>query len=441
MSAPAANVFEGTTVYPMTVEQEAMWLDDRLTQDPSRYLESWVYRLTGPVDRTAVQAAWGGIVARHEALRSGFDLDGELPVQRVRPADRMPPLAVRPCPAEKVDSTLRELTSAPLDLTRHAVRPTLLDIAPDTVILAVQMHHIVLDDWTLHLLEREFQEHYLAVTEERPVMLKPVPLQPGPYAARQRSVPRDPAVVEYWRERLADLPGDAGDTLPADQGTPSTPEHQPGAREVFSISPLTARQLRRLCGRLRVTPFTVFAAAMALLLHSAEGAEDVLFTTPVSHRGAAEVDQMIAPLSRLLPLRLRVRPEDTFADLVAQARARTHEAIEHRDVSAGDLARVTRRRGQPKRDLYRTALVLDDAAEAGMAIPGLSAERLFVFPGTSKFDLCFYLTAAGGGYDGMLDYSADRYSPATARRWIDRMLTLLDRATADSDATAASLVG
>jgi len=440
MSAASVGTSEAPTVYPMTVEQESIWLDDNLTGDPSHFVESWVLRLVGPVDRTAVCLAWDGIVARHEALRSGFALVDDHTAQRVWPAARMPATAVVPCPPQQVDDTLRELVSAPMDLAERAMRATVLDVAPDTVILVVQMHHIVLDDWTIHLIEREFQEHYLALTEARPPALEPVPLQPGLYALRQRAEPRDPAVLKYWRERLADLPDGLCSTLPADEGVVPGSAAGRGARAAFDISPLVTRRLRRLCGRLRVTPFTVFAAITALLLFSAEGTQDVLFATPVALRGTEETDRMVTALSGVLPLRLRVRPEDTFADLVAQARIRTHEAIENRDMSASEFTQITRRRGYPKRNLFRTTLVLDDAAEAGLAIPGLSVERLFVFSGVVKFDLCFYVTAAGAGYDGMLDYAVDRYSPAAARHWIDRMLTLLERATEDPDATAATLV-
>lgn len=425
-------------VYPMTVEQEVMWLHDYLTDGPSRNLESWVYRMSGPVDRTAVHRAWEGIAARHDALRTGFGLADHRPVQWVRPESEPPLLATRRCPVEDVDETLRELVCVPIDLSRQAVRATLLEVGAETIILVVQMHHIVLDDWSLHIMEREFEEHYRARTEGRPVDLERVPLQPGPYAVQQRSAPRNPAVLEYWRRNLADLPAGIGNTLPADD--PPAERTGQGARALFTVAPPISRRLRRLCGMLRVTPFTVFATAVSLLLYKAGSGNDLVIATPVSRRGSANCDQMIAPLSETLPLRLRVQPGDTFADLIAQVRARTHEAIEFRDLSSADLGPVARRNGHAVRDLYRTVIVLDDGADSGVRIPGVQAERLFVFSGlTTKSDLCFFFTAAGSRYNCMLDYATDRYSSATARRWIDRMLTLLDAVTSDPGGSIASL--
>lgn len=424
------------TSYPMTFEQEAMWLDDCMTGGPSRYLESWVYRLSGPVDRDAVRRAWAGITARHDALRSSFVLEDDRPVQRVRPDPEAPLLATRRCAAAEADAVLRELVSTPMDLTRQAARATLLETGAESVILVVQMHHIVLDDWSLHILEREFEEHYRAHAEGRPVGLEPVPLQPGPYAVRQRSVPRDPAALPYWRSSLASLPAAVASTVPADAPLPAPSGR--GGRETFAVTPTVGRRLRRLCSRLRVTPFTVFAAVTALLLSTAAGGEDAVLATPISRRGPRDLEHMIAPLTELLPLRLQVRPGDSFASLAAQARARTHEAIEFSDVSIADLAPRPRRDGMAARDLCRTVIVLDDAADGGMELPGLTAERLLVFPGMTKFDLCFYFTAVGSSYDCMLDYSLDRYRPATARLWIGRLLALLDLVTSDPDGPIAA---
>jgi hypothetical protein len=426
------------TSYPMTFEQESIWLDDCMTCGPSLYLESWVYRLTGPVDRDAVRRAWVGISNRHDALRSSFALEGDRPVQRVRPEPEPPLLATRQCAAAEADTVLHELVSAPLDLTRQAARCTLLETGPEDVFLVIQMHHIVLDDWSLHILEREFEEHYRAHVEGRAIGLEPVPLQPGPYAVRQRSVPRNPAALAYWRRSLAGLPAAAASSVPADAPLPA-PRGQ-GGRERFTIEPGVGRRLRRLCGRLRVTPFIVFAAATALLLSTAADCEDAVLATPISRRGAADLEHTIAPLSELLPLWLRVHPGDSFTDLVFQSRARTHEAIEFSDVSIADLAPRTRRYRLAARELSRTVIVLDDAADGGMELAGLKAERILVFPGTTKFDLCFYFTAAGSSYDCMLDYALDRYRPATARLWIDRMIALLDLVTFDPDASIAATV-
>lgn len=92
--------------YPMSFEQESIWLNDQYQQGTSRYLESWVHRLRGPLDIVAVEAALTGIVARHEALRSRLTLVDGNPRQTVLPPTRIP-VDVRWITADERETALR----------------------------------------------------------------------------------------------------------------------------------------------------------------------------------------------------------------------------------------------------------------------------------------------------------------------------------------------
>ena len=120
----AATEATGVKVYPMTYEQEGMWLDDHLDDEPSRYLESWVYRLSGPLDLGAVEWALAVIVDRHEVLRSRLVFDSDQLVQIVQPENDTR-LLRRPCRISALGDELRRTVSQPLDLDVSPLRATL----------------------------------------------------------------------------------------------------------------------------------------------------------------------------------------------------------------------------------------------------------------------------------------------------------------------------
>lgn len=425
------------TAYPATLEQESIWLDDQLTGGSSRYLESWVCRFGPTLDRDALAWAFDRVVARHDGLRSGYRFDGEQLTQYVLTPDRIPRLEHRACRPEDLDETLRRLVGAPMDLDSGATRATLLDAGPDTTILVVQLHHLVVDDWAIHLLEREIEEHYRARVERRAAALPASPPQPGPYAVRQRAAPRDPEVLAYWRDELADLPDRIATTVPGDVEPAARTGR--GARIAFTVEPATTRAVRRLCGRLRTTPFAVFAAQTALLLHLADGADDVIVGTTMSRRGAADSDGLIAPLTTWLPLRVRAHPDQTFADLVAAVKAKTHEAIANRDITYAEVAALARRRRRGGRGLCQTVVILDDGSDVPLTLPGVSAQRLFVYSGAAKSDLAFYFTPAGGEYRAMLEYALDRYSTARAEHIVSSTSRLLELTAAEPERPMSSV--
>ncbi|MEU3605651.1 condensation domain-containing protein [Streptomyces sp. NPDC035033] len=436
----------GPGAYPMTAEQEAIWLDDHLRDGGSRYVESWVHRFDGDLDRGAVRWALERIVARHEALRSRFVLEDDQLVQRVLPWEPGLELETASCAAASLDEVLEELVRRPLDVAGSPMRATLVEVAPRTAVLVVQLHHLVIDDWALQIIEREFEEHYRAHVERRPAAVAPVELQPGAHALARRAAPKDPAVRAYWRENLRGLSPDAavtfaaGDTAAPAGGPGEHPDR--GARIAFSVDAETGGRVRAVCRRLRATPFAVFASLVSVLLHAAREARDVVVGTPVSHRDSAGHDLMVAPMSALLPLCVTVDADASFAELVGRVRTRGLEAITYKDISYGELVGMTRRRGGAAdgRGMVRTVLVVDDAQPSRMRLPGLDARRLYVHSGVSKFDLCLTLVARERGYLGFLEYAVDLFPAGAAERIAEDFVALLDRACDNPDGTVAWLL-
>ncbi|MGW6511299.1 condensation domain-containing protein, partial [Streptomyces niveus] len=159
--------------YPMSFEQESIWLNDQYQQGTSRYVESWVHRLRGRLDIVAVEAALTGIVARHEALRSRLVLVDGAPRQIVLPPMRVP-VDVRRVTAAEREKALRDAVTRQPDLAEPPLlKATLLVTADDArepdgeSVLAVAIHHAVIDGWCFSLLDQEFSELYRAEAERQ----------------------------------------------------------------------------------------------------------------------------------------------------------------------------------------------------------------------------------------------------------------------------------
>lgn len=419
----------GHKVYPMTREQEAMWIDDHLDDGPSSYLESWALTLTGPADLAAVEWALARLVDRHEALRTTLRADGDDLVQVVRPARQGIRLIRRTCPAADLGRELREAVRQPLH--GEPQRAMIWTTGPDKHVLLVQLHHAVVDDWALSVLDREFADLYAARTQGRPAGLA-TPPQLGEYALAQRAAGTDAAALGYWRDRLRQLPPLGA--VPPDRPRPRRASHR-GGQVGVEVGVETAALVRKLCRARRVTAFAVFAAALAVLLCRRGEAGEAIIGTPVSRRGPASMDGLVGCLTGLLPLRLPVGPGETFASLVAAARQEVWAAVAHQNLPYPDLvAKAVSRRDLGRQPLCQAVLVLDDVRQAPLPLPGLTAERLYLPSGTAKFDLCLTLMPAGSGYRGFLDYASDLYDPGTAEGAVREWTAVLRAGVGDPDA-------
>lgn len=426
----------GTKVYPMTFEQESVWMAEGLSGEPSRYLEVWAYRLHGAVDADAVQWALNRIVDRHECLRSRLTMLDERLVQVVEPVHTTT-LEHLDLGENGLDEELRRLAGRPLDLNVSPLRAALVHLSPTESVLLVQIHHAVVDRWSLDILDEEFSRLYSARVTGRPQELTPVSPQLGEYALTQRAAGLDPVAVDYWRDRLGDIPVPLAPLT--DRPPPAVPSSRSGAHR-FTIAPELGRQIHGLARTARTTPFTVFTAALAALSCGYLGTDETVIGTPVSRRLNGDLDGMIGCLTDFVPLRCPVPMRQEFAGLVAETRTTVLGAMTHGTLSyAQIMARTGVRRRLRSAPLCPTVLGLDDDRVGRLDLPEVSAERIEVYS-RGKAALQLDLAVDKDGYDAVLEYDHDRYDPPTVRRIAEDLCAVLGTAVAHPDWETAEIL-
>lgn len=448
-------------IYPMSHEQEALWLDDFLWGGPPRHLEAWACRLTGHLDTGALEWAISQIIARHEVLRTRLTERDEEPVQIVTD-----PYPVRmekvSCPPAALHAELSRIVVEPLDLDEAPIRPWLVCVSPDEFVLVVQLHHAVIDDWSLNIFQRELMHFYTARLRGQAPTLEPLRMQAGDFAVAQRAAGLDPADLAYWRERVRDAPRSCtippprpGSEVLTHRGKPPPATLLPwwqvyanrqaaaAGRHLFEISPELGQALRIAGRALRTTPFAVFAAALATLLWQYGESDEVIFATPMSLRGAADVDGMIGVLTTLQPIRLTVSRNMSFRALTNGAKAEILGAMEHRGVPYPVIVRLSQPDSSadapPPCDV---AIVVDDMGWEPFSLPDVTAE-IIRFPARhAKFALRLILVAEDdGGYAGEWIYDAEVFDAATVAQVAGRFTKLLAHCIAAPDEPLGRIPG
>ena len=225
---PRASGGTGRGSAAAVVRAAAPVVPARLHGPPRRTTSRWRCGLTGELDRDALAAALGDVVARHEALRTVFpgtdghprqdvlsrrpSLPDGVPRHRGRPRRRAEP-GGRPC-----SSTLRP--SGPYG-------PGCSPPVRATSVLLLTLHHIAADGWSLAPLARDLVAAYAARRDGAVPRWRPLPVQYADYTLWQRALlgeRSDPdslfaEQIAYWRRSLAGLPERLA--LPADRPRPA----------------------------------------------------------------------------------------------------------------------------------------------------------------------------------------------------------------------------
>ncbi len=309
--------------FRLSPQQERLWALLRNAGD------SWCARavvsLEGGLDREALRSALLRVVDRHEILRTTFrNLAGQkIPVQVVGEAD------VAWEEAADLDGGDRDAAAAEL-LRRAARQPFTLGRGPllraSLVTLSTRQHLLALslpalcaDAASLGLLVREIARE----VEAHPSHPAPEPpLQYIDVSDWQNEALASGEGAGFWHGR--DLSGHAGWRLPFER---SAPAEAPANTVAVTIAPETLRAAERLAGSCDAPVAAFFLLVWQILLGRLIPLPRVTVGAAFDSRcGNAELDGVLGPLTRALPLSCDLEKGGSFRDLLTQAGRAWREA-------------------------------------------------------------------------------------------------------------------
>ncbi|HEX7238659.1 MAG TPA: condensation domain-containing protein, partial [Longimicrobiaceae bacterium] len=433
--------------YPLSFAQQRLWFLDRMEPGSAAYVLVSALRLEGRLRRDALEGALRALAARHASLRTTFSTVGGEPVQVVAPAGDLP-LAFEELSAfpeeerrERVLERLAVEAARPFDLARGPlVRATLLRVSEEEHALAVAMHHVVTDGWSMGVLFGELAALYDAAVAGLDAGLPPLPVQYPDYAAWQRKHLAGETLerqLAWWRAALAGAP--ALLHLPTDRPRPPVPSQRGGHRPVTVPAALTDR-LRALAHGEGATLFMAVLAAFGALLARWTGEEELVVGTPVAGRTRPELEGLIGFFVNTLALRADLSGDPPFRELLRRTREATLGAFSHQEVPFEKLVEELRvERSLSHSPLFQVMFTLQSGAAGAPAMTGLRTAALRAPVETARFDLELSLWEHPGGMQGVLGYAADLFDDVTAGRMVEHLGVLLESAAADPDARLSRL--
>jgi amino acid adenylation domain-containing protein/non-ribosomal peptide synthase protein (TIGR01720 family) len=438
----------GHAPIPLSYAQQRLWFMGRL-DGGNTYTVPWALRITGPLDRPALQAALADLVTRHEPLRTLHpDFQG-IPYQRILdPEAGRPDLTVVPATEAELPALLTAAAGHRFDLSAETpLRATLFTLDDDTHVLLLLAHHIAVDGWSMAPLMRDLQTAYAARITGCAPRWAPLPVRYADFAQWQRELLGAAAggsenllerQTAFWREALAGAPEEL--PLPADRPRPDEPTGR-GDRAGLTVDAELHAALVELASACRVTLFMVLQAGLAATLTRLGSGTDIIMGTPVAGRADGRLDDLVGFFVNSLTLRTDTSGNPTFRELLHRVRDFDLAAYAHQDVPFDLLVdALSPRRTLARHPLFQVMLAFTGhASDVDLSLPGLGVVREPVETGSARFDLCLYLNerrhrdGTPVGIDGIAEYSTDLFDPATAKRLTRRLVRFLAAVAADPD--------
>ena len=442
--APALIPRPRDAVVPLTFSQQLTWRLRDLDRSDSTRSVAVATLLTGPLSPEALRQSFEHVAHHHEALRTRVIKVGAAVIQAID--------EVTASPLDVVDATRvprsereREAQRKVEELAGEAYRisegpmfrAVLVRLSDTEHVLGIAMDHLISDAVSIGILFRDLWTGYHQILRGASVILSPVQIQFADYASWQQHshewwrTKHGP----YWQQRLAGA-------------RPLRPfaAHTDETRAVkvtkcpFRIGATTTVRLRELCRvqhtSLAMGTLAAFIASLAQWCRT----DDVVVALVSMGRPQPQIRNTLGYFGVLLYLRVDVKPDRVFQDLLAAVTSESLAAHEHAD--AGYVAAQNPVDGfsaNPRFNWIPRHFGVDpDGPTSAEAIDGAHRieQRPLALTPRDDFDerggaAELILTDEADGIAGSLCYRADRATPEEVERFTRLFCESLDRMAID----------
>jgi amino acid adenylation domain-containing protein len=432
---------------PLSFPQARLWFLNQLEGDSATYNISTVLQLQGRLDTDALRQAIESIVDRHEILRTNFIDDNGSPHQIIRTHANieLPLIDLQQLPEtgqkERIKRIIRENSHYSFNLaTESLLRTNLIRQNAENHLLAMTIHHIIADGWSMGIFIRELTTLYQAYSSGQISPLNPLPIQYTDFALWQQQYfsPEFLAPqLSYWKEQLAGLPPLL--ELPTDKSRPAIQTFS-GQSLAFELPSELTQQLKQLSQQSGVTLYMTLLAVLAVLLSRYSHQTDIPIGTAIANRNRKEIESLIGFFVNNLVLRFDLTDNPTFAELLQQARQIALEGYANQDVPFEKVVEEL----QPERSLsyhplFQVMFVWQNTPKKEWDLADLNITEKPITTDTAKFDLTLSLEEKGETITGFWEYNMDLFEVETIKRMMGHFQTLVTEIASNSQARIGEL--
>lgn len=432
--------------HALSSAQERMWFLHVMEPESAAYNVTSAARFTGPLNVEILRKSVRFLVLRHEMLRSVFPSDASGPYRMVREHTDTPFTVTdlstqsRWARDRELGLLLDEHAADPFDVQNGPlIRFAVLRVGDDDHLVAVTMHHIIADGWSLGVLHRDFAEAYRALLAGRGPDLPPVGPAFDEIVDREQILIHSPAGEsdrDYWRGVLAGVP-----QLELPMATPRPPVARfVGARCDVHLPEDFVMRLEELGRRHGASLYMVAAAAFNCLLHRYSGQAEIIFGSPVANRDDPRWENTIALFVNTVVLRVDVSADPTFTEVLQRVRTATLQALSHQRIPfeqvVGD---VVADRFLSHNPLFQVMFALQNAKGWDLELDGLVGQPVHPETATVRLDLECSIWRRRDGLDVRLTYNTDIFAAEVVQRIAGHYRTILSAIVEEPDASVGTI--
>lgn len=415
---------------PLSYAQKRLWFIDYLLPEAQKatYNIPLLLQLDGQLKIDAVQQALTKLVERHEMLRTAILQRSEegWPIQQVMD-NVVPALELIELTPDKRDMRIHQFVNQAFNLAEPLkLRAALFRLAENQHILALSMHHIASDGWSLKVLLKDFHHFYTQAEKGQSVNALPeLPIQFSDYAywqgEQQEQLEQN---LAFWQAQLQGIP--AAHSLPLDFKRGQTVSYR--GRSHRSLLPVElGKQVLQFAREQGVTPFILLQSVFALLLSKWSREPDIVMGTAVANRASQDIEPLVGFFVNTLVLRTQVQEQQSFADMLVEAKHNIAAAFGHGQMPFDYLLdTLNLPRSEAIHPIFQIMFTMQNNDMEVLDLNDLQVSECQIETQFAKFDLSLNVVEADGQFICDWEYCSDLFAEHTIEAMSESFAVLIE---------------
>lgn len=420
--------------FELSMAQKRIWMHEQLKEKDGTYNIYFACLFKGGLQLEALEKALNHLVHRHENFRTNFiEVDGEVRQKIIAPeqvAFRVDVLDTRIYSPEEITEVIIEKCNIGFDLEKDLLFKCIwLNTTKGNPMLLFNFHHIILDEWSAAIFEREIKALLAGHLPTDTEVFPPLPIQYKDFAVWENIQLQKESLNQmklfFQRQFLGPLP------------TLSLPTDFPrGAQQSFAghsagieLSADEYRQILQFCEERACSLLVFFMALTKVLLFRLTQQSDIVVGTMEANRHHPDLEHIIGCFFNILPIRTQFKKEISFDKLLAMVQGQFSSTMTYSFYPFNFLLRDLNVKADPGRSPLFDVMVSIRSLEGGYdQIEKIGDLEVIPHPLPSlysKYDLLFDFVKEENALRLIIEYNKGLFVEASIREYLQLIRVIL----------------
>lgn len=426
--------------YPLTKQQEALWVEWKLHPNSSSFNTCVKLRMEGDLDVERFHQALKDIVSFFSSLRVYFVEEKGVPFQAIKEQgeftldyhDISIAGATTETPEQRTqgEKFLEDSLRTPIDLKSFPIiRAGLMKTTSNVYYFIGLVPHMISDGASailfLEAASTAYNKGYAGLEEAYGDNMKD---WNDYFSTNEHSLDEEQWQIsaDYWQNALS------GAQHSIDfNAQHSTADTTTGKRVGFDISAELSQQLKDYARSQRTTMFNIFVAAFGTLTHRLYGQEELVVGYPVNIRPRG-YKNLFGFFVNIIPMRTDLSGDPTFSELLARTSTVRKADKKHQTFPALDIVRTLRKQDSSfDGRVFNVSIVQTISRLVNLSLDGIVSEPLDIEDNDVNDDLTLTYEVLEDGTIGLwYEYRESLFTEQMIDQLITQMQSLLEQIVA-----------